>query len=76
MISTQEVPTRDRAQTKPGSRAKLIGIGGVVLLALVAIGAVPRIASHREALAAVREAPVTHPVVSISNVAGGNASTA
>lgn len=65
MISTQEVPTRDRAQTKPGSRAKVIGIGGVVLLALVAIGAVPRIASHREALAAVREAPVTHPVVSI-----------
>lgn len=71
MISTQEVPTRDRAQTKPGSRAKLIGIGGVVLLALVAIGAVPRIASHREALAAVREAPVTHPVVSIIHATKG-----
>jgi RND family efflux transporter MFP subunit len=71
MTSTQEVPTRDHAQAKPGSRAKVIGIGAVVLLALIAIGAVPRIASHREALAAVNEAPVTHPVVTVIHAVKG-----
>jgi multidrug efflux pump subunit AcrA (membrane-fusion protein) len=71
MISTQEVPTRDRAQTKRGSHIKLIGAGVVVLLALVAVGAVPRIISHRDALAATAEAPVTHPVVSVIHAVSG-----
>ena len=35
----------------------------VVVLVLLAIGILPRLARQREALAAVRESPVTHPVV-------------
>ncbi len=69
---TQENPTRDqRSQKQQGSRFKAIGIGVVVLLALTAIGAVPRIASHREALAATNEAPVTHPVVTVIHASKG-----
>jgi RND family efflux transporter MFP subunit len=71
MISTQEVPTPDRAQARKGSHIKLIGVGAVVLLSLVAIGAVPRVMDHREALAATTEAPVTHPVVSIIHAVHG-----
>ena len=36
-----------------------------LLVAFVAIGVVPRLARQREALAAVSEAPVTHPVVTL-----------
>jgi RND family efflux transporter MFP subunit len=71
MISTQENPTRDRTQSNTGSRIKLVGIGVVVLLALVAVGAVPRIASHREALAATNDTPVTHPVVTVIRATKG-----
>ncbi len=38
---------------------------GAALLALVAIGVVPRLTRQREALAAVRESAVTHPIVSL-----------
>ena len=75
MISTQEVPTRDRSQAKSKNYIKVIGIGVVVLLALVAIGAVPRMTSHREALAASRESPVTHPVVSVIHAVRGEPSS-
>ena len=71
MTSTQETPTRDRVQAKSGSRTKLIGAGVVALLALAAVGAVPRITSYREALAATNEAPVTHPVVSVIHATKG-----
>src|SRR5882762_3626246 len=71
MTSTQENHTRDQVQAKSGSRIKLVGIAGAVLLALIAIGAVPRIASHSEALAASNEAPVTHPVVSVIHATKG-----
>lgn len=71
MISTQEVPTRDRKQAERGNHAKLIGSGIVVLMALVAVGAAPRVISHREALAATTEAPVTHPVVSVIHAVPG-----
>ncbi|MDE1178750.1 MAG: efflux RND transporter periplasmic adaptor subunit [Edaphobacter sp.] len=71
MISTQENRTSDRTQKQSGSRVKLYGIGGVALLALIAIGAVPRINSHREALAASRESPVTHPVVTVIHATKG-----
>jgi RND family efflux transporter MFP subunit len=40
-----------------------IAAAGALVAALVAVGAVPRLARNREALAAVRESPVTHPVV-------------
>ncbi|HTH54115.1 MAG TPA: efflux RND transporter periplasmic adaptor subunit [Edaphobacter sp.] len=69
MISTQEVPTRDRTEAR--GRVKFIATGAFILLALVAAGAIPRIASHREALAAVKEAPVTHPVVSVIHATKG-----
>jgi RND family efflux transporter MFP subunit len=36
---------------------------GALAIALVAFGTIPRLARHREALAAVRESTVTHPVV-------------
>ncbi len=75
MISTQEVPTRDRTHTRKGSHIKVIGTGIVILLSLVAIGAVPRVASHREALAAILEAPVTHPVVSVIHAVRGEPSS-
>jgi RND family efflux transporter MFP subunit len=41
--------------------------GGAILLAaaLLAVGILPRLAREREALAAVRESPVKHPVVSV-----------
>ncbi|SEG36511.1 RND family efflux transporter, MFP subunit [Bryocella elongata] len=71
MISTQKTPTRDRTQATSGGHIKMIGVGVVVLLALVAIGAVPRVISHREALAATTQAPVTHPVVTIIHATRG-----
>jgi RND family efflux transporter MFP subunit len=75
MSTIQEVPTPDRAQARRGSHIKLIGVGAVVLLSLVAIGAVPRVISHREALAATLEAPVTHPVVSVIHAVHGEPSS-
>lgn len=75
MISTQESPARDRTLTKSGSRIKVAVIGGVLLLALIAIGALPRLTSRREALAASREAPVNHPVVSIIHATKGEPSS-
>jgi RND family efflux transporter MFP subunit len=42
-----------------------------VFLVLVAVGAFPRIARDREALAASREAPVTHPVVTLLHATEG-----
>jgi RND family efflux transporter MFP subunit len=71
MTSTQESLTRNRTLTKSGSRIKVAIIGGVLLFALIAIGALPRLTSRREALAASREAPVNHPVVSIIHTTKG-----
>ncbi len=71
MNSTQENPVQNTTQVKSGSRIKAVGIGGIVLLALVAAGAIPRIVSNREALAATNEAPVTHPVVSVIHASKG-----
>jgi|HubBroStandDraft_1064217.scaffolds.fasta_scaffold80965_2 RND family efflux transporter MFP subunit len=61
---TQQIETVPTEQTRKtsGSRAKLIGAGAFVI-ALIALGAVPRLIRQQEALAAVRESPVTHPVV-------------
>ncbi len=43
----------------------------IILLALVAVGAFPRFARQREALAAAREAPATHPVVAVIHARQG-----
>lgn len=65
MNSIQENPVQEREQVKSSSRIKIMGIGGIVFLALIAAGAVPRINNLREALAASNEAPATHPVVTV-----------
>jgi RND family efflux transporter MFP subunit len=43
---------------------KVVGVG-IVLIALLALGIIPRLERQREALAATNESPITHPVVSI-----------
>lgn len=48
--------------TASGVMVRLAGTGALII-ALVALGTVPRLARQREALAAVRESPVTHPIV-------------
>jgi RND family efflux transporter MFP subunit len=48
---------------------------GALLLVLIAIGALPRLARQREALAAVQESPVTHPVVTIVHPQKGQATS-
>jgi RND family efflux transporter MFP subunit len=61
---TETVPTEQSRQS--ASRVIIRIAGGVaLLLALIAIGVIPRIARHREALAAVSESAVTHPVVTL-----------
>jgi RND family efflux transporter MFP subunit len=59
---TKAVPTEQKQKT---SSSMLVRLSAVVALvaALLAIGTVPRVARQREALAAVRDSPVTHPVV-------------
>jgi len=64
---TQQIETipTEQAQGKfSGVIVRVIG-ATVLLIALIIIGTLPRLARQREALAAVRESAVTHPVVSI-----------
>jgi RND family efflux transporter MFP subunit len=60
-------------KAKKQSSGTLVRITGAValLFVLVAIGVFPRLARQREALAAVREAPATHPVVSVIHAKQG-----
>ena len=58
--------------TKRPSGMIIRGVGSVaIFLVLVAIGVFPRLARQREALAASREAPATHPVVSLIHAKQG-----
>jgi RND family efflux transporter MFP subunit len=61
---TDTMPTaaEQARKTSSGTRVRLAGAAALVI-ALIALGAVPRVMRQREALAAVRESPVTHPVV-------------
>jgi RND family efflux transporter MFP subunit len=59
---TQTIPTEQKQKTTSRTKVRLAG-AAVFVIALVAVGTVPRLARQREALAAVRESPVTHPVV-------------
>lgn len=70
---TQQTETLSQEQTKVSSSSVIAKVTGavVLLLVLIAIGAFPRLARQRAALAAVREAPVTHPVVSIIHAQQG-----
>jgi RND family efflux transporter MFP subunit len=59
---TEAIPTQQKQKTASGMAVRLAGTGALAI-ALVAFGTIPRLARHREALAAVRESTVTHPVV-------------
>jgi RND family efflux transporter MFP subunit len=58
------VRTEQKQKTAAGTKVKLAG-AGVLVIALVALGTAPRLLRQQEALAAVRESPVTHPMVTV-----------
>jgi RND family efflux transporter MFP subunit len=66
----EAIPT-ERVKTRRSSMIARVGGAAAILLVLVAIGAFPRLARQRDALAAVREAPVTHPVVTLIHAKQG-----
>jgi RND family efflux transporter MFP subunit len=63
---TQQLETLPTERTKTRSSV-LVRAGGAaaLLVVLVAIGTFPRLTRQHDALAAVREAPATHPVVTL-----------
>jgi RND family efflux transporter MFP subunit len=61
--------------TAPGVMVRLAGTGALII-GLLALGTVPRLARQREALAAVRESPVTHPVVTTIHPKAGEPTSA
>lgn len=61
---TAVTPSEHKAERTTKTRWPLIG-AAVLVVALAAAGAVPRLTRQREALAATNESPVTHPVVSL-----------
>jgi RND family efflux transporter MFP subunit len=63
---TQQLETLPTERTKTRSSV-LVRAGGAagILLVLIAIGTFPRLTRQHDALAAVREAPATHPVVTL-----------
>jgi multidrug efflux pump subunit AcrA (membrane-fusion protein) len=67
---TETVPTQKTQQKTTSTFVKATG-AAVVLIALVAIGTLPRLTRQREALAAVRDSAVTHPVVSLVHAQKG-----
>ena len=67
---TETVSTEQTQKTSSGMPVRIVG-AGAVLFALIAVGTVPRLARQREALAAVREAPATHPVVTLIHARQG-----
>jgi RND family efflux transporter MFP subunit len=70
---TQQTETILTEQTQKRFSGTLVRVSGVIatLLVLVAIGAIPRLARQRDALAAIREAPATHPVVTLIHATQG-----
>jgi RND family efflux transporter MFP subunit len=64
MTQQLEVTPTERTQTRT-SRLLVFGGAAALLVVLMAIGIIPRLARQRDALAAVREAPATHPVVAL-----------
>jgi RND family efflux transporter MFP subunit len=64
---TQQIdiaPTEQSQAISSATKVKVTG-AGVLFVALLAVGIIPRLARQREALAAVNESAVTHPVVSL-----------
>jgi RND family efflux transporter MFP subunit len=64
---TETDPTEIAAKDQKTAASTMVRFAGAgaLLVVLVAIGALPRLARQREALAAVQESPVTHPVVTV-----------
>ena len=58
-----EIAAKDQ-ETAPSTMVRFAGAGALFVV-LVAIGALPRLVRQREALAAVQESPITHPVVTV-----------
>jgi RND family efflux transporter MFP subunit len=65
----ETIPT-ERTQTRSSLLVRISG-AVAILLVLIAIGTFPRLAKERDALAAVREAPATHPVVTLIHAKQG-----
>src|ERR1700750_688970 len=77
MPQTEILPTEQKQRERKvstGARVRLAG-AAMVLIALVAIGMVPRLTHQREALAAVQESPVAHPIVTLVHPKMGEASS-
>lgn len=72
---TEATPIKQKQKKASGIMVRLAG-AGVFVIALVALGTVPRLARQREALAAVRESPVTHPVVTTIHPKAGEPTSA
>jgi len=70
---TQQTETRPMERNQKatsGIKTRLAALG-VIFVVLVALGGIPRVERNREALAAVQESPVTHPVVTVVRPEGG-----
>ena len=77
-MTQQTETTRTELQQKTtasGVMLRLAGTGALII-ALAALGTVPRLARQREALAAVRESPVTHPIVTTIHPKAGEPTSA
>lgn len=64
MTQRLDIPPTETRNHNSRMTVKVVGVG-IVLIALLALGIIPRLERQREALAATNESPITHPVVSI-----------
>jgi len=64
---TPSIEIKEGQQSVKAATFSKVRLGGLaaLVLALVALGAIPRLARQREAMAAVNASPVTHPIVTI-----------
>jgi RND family efflux transporter MFP subunit len=72
MQQTEIAPTEQKIASD--TKVRLAG-AAALLVVLIAVGALPRLARQREALAAVHESPVTHPVVTLVHPQQGHATS-
>jgi len=63
MTTQTESPLTATSRKRSAATVIKIASAAALLLILIAIGAIPRLVRQRDALAAVAEAPATHPVV-------------
>jgi RND family efflux transporter MFP subunit len=72
MPQLETLPTEKK--TASGNKLRMVGIVAFAV-ALVAVGAIPRLVRQKSALAAVAESPVTHPVVTVLHAQLGEPSS-